>query len=333
MGYAFRAVIHYVKLHIIALSKEAVTSQVNTMRFLLFLKILFFFSYDGWSQLPSCCSQPGACQSYGESVLLNDTYKNSVHFNYSLSQARGYLLLPNVYGDTVYTAHRITQHNVTTQFRLRLTDNAFINLRLPFRYVNNYSINEQYGLGDISIGVQWKKDLKSNQLNKTICIGQLIATLPTGRSYRMDTSAMYKSLLQIGTGNLNLESGVKLVQDLNKQQVLIGLNYRRSLYHRYNYINGSLMTAFVGYAYIFNMKQYETKFQLNTIAERYNRDLVNDEIASNSGYTMITCVPRLETKRKQLSLYTQLITPLYRNYLGRQLKLSYTFTTGIVYGF
>jgi hypothetical protein len=285
-----------------------------------------------FAQIPACCSQPGACQSYSETFIINEVNKNSFNLQYSTAQSSGYILMPNDNGDTVYTPHRINLHTVSTLARIQILKKIFLNMRLPYRYVNNYHIDSNYGIGDAFIGCQFNSEFNRSNTKKLL-ITQFSFALPSGRSFQLDTANMYRSLIQTGTGNLNLEIGARYLHQINSHQFMFGATYRKSVFHLHNYKNGSLLNTITGYAYTHTRNNTTSSFHINFSGEYYSRDVVNEGKAYNSGYVMCSVLPRIDTYRKRIGWYSQLAAPLYRNYFGRQLKLNYTFTTGLLYGF
>lgn len=285
------------------------------------------------AQVPSCCSQPGACQSVTDPLWASDISKNGINLSYFIGHSDGYLQLPNEFGDTVYTHRNVIQQAMNTSFWFSVNPNLQIITRLPIRYIKN-SEEDVYGIGDAAIGLLYNTSnlLKMNEQNDFIF--QMNLTMPSGRSFNLDTALMYKSLLQTGSGNLNADIGIRYQHNTHQHTIMALVTARQSVYQLHNYKNASLFTAQVGYAYRQNISDNtELAYQLNIQGERYLKDFVNGDIAYNSGYTMALLVPRIRLQYRSCHFILQSNLPLYRHYQGLQLKLNYTFTSGFSYVF
>lgn len=282
------------------------------------------------AQLPACCSQPGACQSFNEFNVQQDVNDNSIQVVYHQAASDGYLFIPGPNGDYDFTPILVRQQGVTTSARLRATKGLFVTMRLPVRYIQNSSSKQSNaGIGDAVLGIQRVFGLNKFSRWTVHISGQI----PSGHSVPFDTSMMYQTLLQTGSGNLNIEYGFRFQQMKDRLAWSTGASYRHSIMKLYNYQNGSLFTYNTGLSYTKTAARIETQYQLQVIGEWYQRDRVNKEKAYNTGYILASMLPRVHIRSKKILWFSQVLVPFYRNYFGHQLKLNYTFTTGVGYVF
>jgi hypothetical protein len=303
------------------------------MKTISFIATLIILGYISVAQVPSCCSQPGACQSVTDPLWTNDINDNGFNLSYFVGHSSGYLQLPNEYGDTVYTKRSIIQQALTTSFWFSLNSNLLIITRLPLRYIKN-SADDVYGIGDATIGFFYNPSKLLKLKEEHDFNLQMNLSVPSGRSYNLDTALMYKSLLQTGSGNFNADIGIRYQHNVQQHVIMAMLTARQSMYQLHNYKNASLYTAQLGYTYRQKTSaNTELAYQFNVLGERYLKDYVNGDIAYNSGYSMVMLVPRLRLQHDLCQFNVQAYLPVYRQFQGRQLKLNYIFVSGFTYVF
>ncbi len=303
------------------------------MKPLLVFIISFVVIIQVSAQVPSCCVQPGACQSTIDPLWANDIRNNALNLSYTLSHTDGYLYLPNEMGDSAYILHTILQQSISPMIWLKIYPNLQFTVRVPLRHINNDGDNV-YGLGDASLGLIYNATRPLKLPEQHDLRFQLNCNVPSGHSQDLDTALMYKSLTQTGNGNWNGDIALRYQYTSNKHAVHATISARHGFYQIHNYTNAPLCIIQAGYSFAqaFSEKKSLT-YQINVQSEQYFKDKVNNEIAYNSGYKMISLIPRIRFSYDKIQLIAQYNLPVYRDYDGHQLRLNYTFTTGISYAF